>query len=123
MQKIDLINASKLSKAQKEELKKKITPYVKGKAHVKSINIPLKGIKVNCDYQSTGPSININHVEETKAEKNTTKKTEKKTEKKPDDLAKLEALIDSGEVVKNKNWYTFNGKNHNGLKNILKAIS
>lgn len=104
---MNLHNVQNLTKEEQKTLVKKITPFVEGTTSTTVDNVKVGSKTISGCF--SGPS-NTFSITQVKAE-----------EEKPQ--TELYKLIESGVVVKNNNWYTYNNKNYNGIAKITAAIN
>ena len=96
-----------LNQSELTELKGKIKPFLAGICFT-SGKITIGNKKIEYSYQAAGDVITIANVTIIKMVSIT-------------DVFKM--LIEKKEVVKNNNWYTYQGKKYLGLKRITEAIN
>jgi len=103
-----------LTDAEQSQLIKQVTPYIQGISFKSNIEAAINGNEIVCTWQKSGNKIIIHSVKQV---------VKDKTDKKNEDNSSLDLLIESGEVIKKNNWFTYKGKNYNGKKAINAAIN
>lgn len=112
---MEIINPMDLTDNEKSELIKKVRPYIQGITYKDGIEVPIGKRIVTCAYNASGDSLSIQKI--------TPAKEADKSGQQNSDEAKLQILLDKGEVTHNRNWYTYKGTKYLGKAKILAAIS